>query len=177
MKKPIFRPLVWLLTAAMLLQTAPENEKPSSTAETVVTATSENAEEVTAERTENTKTFRLADGSYVSATYPQRVHYKADGEWKDIDNRFSDDSGLFDAAVENAENSFRIKFAKKAKNNKLATIKQGSTQLSWSLDDSNKTSVRVLGVQNTDSNPYALKKISGALVYENIVSCTICGTM
>lgn len=56
MKKPIFRPLVWLLTAAMLLQTAPvatapENEKPSSTAETVVTATSENAEEVTAERT------------------------------------------------------------------------------------------------------------------------------
>lgn len=56
MKKPIFRPLVWLLTAAMLLQTAPvatalENKKPSSTAETVVTATSENAEEVTAERT------------------------------------------------------------------------------------------------------------------------------
>ena len=111
MKKRIFRPLVWLLIVAMLLQTTPvalAQESPQAE-ELPTTETADGAQEVIGERTANTKTFRLSDGSYVSATYPQNVHYAADGEWKEIDNRFSDSTGLLDADVENAENGSGIK--------------------------------------------------------------------
>ena len=42
--------------------------------------------EIESERTENTKHFRLSDGSFIAATYPEPVHYMADGEWEEIDN-------------------------------------------------------------------------------------------
>ncbi|MBP3446405.1 MAG: DNRLRE domain-containing protein [Clostridia bacterium] len=42
--------------------------------------------EIESERTENTKHFRLSDGSFIAATYPEPVHYMVDGEWKEIDN-------------------------------------------------------------------------------------------
>ena len=173
MKKHIFRPLVWLLIVAMLLQTTPvvlAQESPQ-TEELPTTETVDGVQEVIGERTANTKTFRLSDGSYVSATYPQNVHYAADGEWKEIDNRFSDSTGLLDDDVENAENAFKIKFAKKAKDGKLATIKQDKAQLSWSLEGSSKTAVRVLQ-QDAEDDPFTLKNVSGALVYENIVTDT-----
>lgn len=42
--------------------------------------------EIESERTENTKHFRLSDGSFIAATYPEPVHYMVDGEWEEIDN-------------------------------------------------------------------------------------------
>ncbi len=37
-------------------------------------------------RTESTKHFRMSDGTYIAATYPEPVHYEVNGEWKEIDN-------------------------------------------------------------------------------------------
>lgn len=37
-------------------------------------------------RTESTKHFRLANGSYIAATYGLPVHYEQNGEWVEIDN-------------------------------------------------------------------------------------------
>ncbi len=42
--------------------------------------------EIESERTENTKHFRLSDGSFIAATYSEPVHYMVDGEWEEIDN-------------------------------------------------------------------------------------------
>lgn len=42
--------------------------------------------EIESERTENTKHFRLSDGSFIAATYPEPVHYMVDGDWEEIDN-------------------------------------------------------------------------------------------
>ena len=42
--------------------------------------------EIESERTESTKHFRLSDGTFIAATYPEPVHYMVDGEWKEIDN-------------------------------------------------------------------------------------------
>ena len=46
--------------------------------------------EVESERSENTKHFRLSDGSFIAATYPEPVHYMIDGEWEEIDNTLTE---------------------------------------------------------------------------------------
>ncbi len=42
--------------------------------------------EVEALREENTKHFLCEDGSYIATTYSEPIHYKENGEWKEIDN-------------------------------------------------------------------------------------------
>lgn len=45
--------------------------------------------EVTELREESVKHFLCEDGSYIAATYSTPVHYKENGEWKEIDNSLS----------------------------------------------------------------------------------------
>ena len=53
-------------------------------------ADAEEAPDITGEETElrdaGVKYFRLSDGRYMAAIYPEPVHYEKDGEWVDIDN-------------------------------------------------------------------------------------------
>lgn len=42
--------------------------------------------EIAAAREEQTKVFRMSDGSYTAAVYPQPVHFERDGEMQEIDN-------------------------------------------------------------------------------------------
>ena len=53
-------------------------------------AEAEEAPDITGEETElrdaGVKHFRLSDGRYMAAIYPEPVHYEKDGEWVDIDN-------------------------------------------------------------------------------------------
>ena len=44
------------------------------------------AEELREKRTEYTKQFRLDNGLYMAAVYSEPVHYREEGEWKEIDN-------------------------------------------------------------------------------------------
>lgn len=91
MKKRIFRPLVWILTVAMLLQTTPI-VLAQETPETAMTVAAETesisddtvhiVEEDISKRTVNTKTYRRSDGSYTAAVYPYAVHYEEDGAYK-----------------------------------------------------------------------------------------------
>ena len=37
-------------------------------------------------RTENTKVFRRSDGTHLMVLYPDPVHYRKNGQWRDIDN-------------------------------------------------------------------------------------------
>ena len=48
--------------------------------------TSKIVSEVTELREEYTKHFVCEDGSYIAATYSEPVHYKENGQWKEIDN-------------------------------------------------------------------------------------------
>ncbi len=43
-------------------------------------------------RNENTKYFRNSDGSYTAAQYAYPVHYKENGEWKEIDNTLTEEN-------------------------------------------------------------------------------------
>ena len=42
--------------------------------------------EITENRTEFSKEFKLSNGQHMTVVYPEAVHYQKDGQWKDIDN-------------------------------------------------------------------------------------------
>ena len=51
--------------------------------------------ELTGQRDENTKTFRMSDGTQVLTVYPEAVHYAADGAWEPIDNTLHLSDGVY----------------------------------------------------------------------------------
>ena len=51
--------------------------------------------ELTGQRDENTKTFRMSDGTQVLTVYPEAVHYAADGAWEPIDNTLYLSDGVY----------------------------------------------------------------------------------
>ena len=45
-------------------------------------------EEVISLREESVKHFRKADGSFLAVTYPEPVHYRENGLWKNVDTSY-----------------------------------------------------------------------------------------
>ncbi|NHM33615.1 hypothetical protein [Neobacillus terrae] len=88
-------------------------------------------------REENIKHFLLKDHTYEADVYPFPVHYKTDGQWKDIDNSLSEktDSETNDKVLENKENMFKVHFAEKTNKKELVKMKSGNYTLGWNLDD------------------------------------------
>ena len=110
--------------------------------------------EVTEKREADKKVYLLSDGSYMSAVYPQQVHYEENGKWEDIDNSFAsgvDDDG--ESTVENSKNSFKIKFANKAKDKKLVSLKKDGYEINWALNSSEKVSAETIVSDNALNTP------------------------
>ena len=129
--------------------------------------------EVTEKRDADKKVYLLSDGSYMSAIYPQQVHYEENGKWEDIDNSFAsgvDDDG--ESTVENSKNAFKIKFANKAKDKKLVSLKKDSYEINWALNDSKKVTVETIVSDNSLNTAASLKNINGAVAYKDILTDT-----
>ena len=76
--------------------------------------------EVNSMRTLDTKYFFRSDHSTTAAIYPYPVHYMKDGLLTDIDNTLVVKTDTDNEQVlENSANAFSVKFAQKAKQNKL----------------------------------------------------------
>ncbi len=91
MKKLSSKILSVILVVLLLIQILPMStfaqelsEAKVSSEETVEEATV--VGEIEELRTESTKHFKMSDGTYIAATYPEPVHYEVNGEWKEIDN-------------------------------------------------------------------------------------------
>lgn len=129
--------------------------------------------EVTEKRDADKKVYLLSDGSYMSAIYPQQVHYEENGKWEDIDNSFTsgvDDDG--ESTVENSKNAFKIKFANKSKDKKLVSLKKDGCEINWALNDSEKVSAETIVSGNALNTPSSLKNINSAVVYKDILTDT-----
>ena len=127
-------------------------------------------------RGENTKHFRLADGSYALAVYPTNVHrLNEDGKYEDIDNRLYN---LF-GEVQNSDGN--IKFSKKVNgNSRLFTIHNGNGKITFSLlgaikgtkgeitnnEDGERAS------ENELQKKMKLQNLSSAIVYRDILDGT-----
>ncbi len=111
MRKKVFKLLAAILCAATIVQSIPvfaygtdsdvidsefsekvNSEKLDASNDDVLETSDQSVSyilgEIEEERTENTKVFRMNDGSYTAAVYPVQVHYEKDGELREIDYSF-----------------------------------------------------------------------------------------
>lgn len=102
--------------------------------------------EVTEKRSENTKIFLKEDKTFEAAVYPDAVHYKEGGQWKDIDNSLTDkfDSENNESVLENKQNTYKVKIAKNTKSKKLVKIKKENYELSWNIDNASNSKAQVI---------------------------------
>ena len=175
MKKLYKKLLAMVLSVTLILGSVPliaiaqTQETTFANTNSIPTVSNEKAfpiEELPEKRTENTKTFLMSDGTYMNAVYNEQVHYNENGKWKDIDNSFNnvtDSNG--ENVIENRENSFKINFSKKAKKNKLVTIKKDQYNIGWSLTDAEKATAKILNNDNDSTSLTSLKNITGSVTY------------
>ena len=143
-----------ILTFAIILQSIPIAVSAQSILdvltetqpETTVAEEATIVEEDISLREENKKYFLMSDKTYLIAMYNTPVHYLENGQWVDIDNSLSEDSDSEgDTVFKNKKSAFEIKFSKKAKKNKLVSIKKDGYKLDWSLENAKKVNAKTQG--------------------------------
>ena len=103
MNKPIMKLLSLVLVLALLIGMLPAEAMAAAFENTQATVSTEalSAKEAvvvaedTAKRTEYTKQFRMSNGMYIAAVYPEPVHFEEDGAWVDIDNTLKLSRGAY----------------------------------------------------------------------------------
>ena len=91
--------------------------------------------EVIEKRERFTKHFRMSDGTQVAAVYPEAVHYKAGGQWLDVNNRLEETVDSKGSAIlQTADNNYRAKFSRNASADDLVRIELEGREISWKLE-------------------------------------------
>ena len=125
-------------------------------------------------RGENTKHFRLTDGSYVLAVYPTNVHrLNEEGKYEDINNR------LYNLLGDVINFDGNVKFSKKITgNSKIFTIHSGEGKITFSLTGAKKgTNAEIINNEDDESENELQKKInlenlSSTVIYRDILNGT-----
>ncbi|QHE50865.1 DNRLRE domain-containing protein [Pontibacillus sp. HMF3514] len=92
--------------------------------------------EIKEKREKNVKHFLKEDLTYEAAVYKKPVHYKENGEWKDIDNSLEEVMNSNNKTVFiNKQNDYKVHLANNSNANKLVTIKKDGYEVSWSLNN------------------------------------------
>ena len=120
------------------------------------------------QRTENSKTFLLDDGTKMFVDYGEPVHYKnSKNEWVDYDNTLvkSDDNSTYS----NKESDVNVSLSKNTSSDSLVSVENDKHEISWNYDDANKSKIVVQnGKTNDDKNDTALDNITSNAEYKNI---------
>lgn len=127
-------------------------------------------------RERNIKYFLLDNNNVKAEIYQDAVHYMKDGKWADIDNSLTEaDDTDGQKVIENKLNSFKVKFAKNATDNKLVSIKSDKLNMKWSLVESEKVNIKTnlsVDKSNKNDNQTALKNIASSVTYSDIMKDT-----
>ena len=147
------RLLSLILVLAMLIQMLPPQAFALSSSEDSVIATATEAEsqpvvtvlgEVQELREEDTKHFRLSDGSYVAVSYGLPVHYEdEDGQWQDIDNSLSLEASTNTYQLAHADTA--VSFNSTLADGTLLTTSKGDVSISMSLLDTEQALQMISG--------------------------------
>lgn len=180
----------FLLPVQVSAQEIPQEENINETTSTV----SQEAEdykigniisEITEERDEYSKQFRLDDGTYMAVSYNQPIHYKNDdGEWVEYNNSLidaSDSTATDDEAsaysedyageYTNQSSNIKVNYSKKSKENNMIKVKANDYSVSWGYKNTNKVKATI--VKNNEklegNDKYTtLKNQVSETIYENI---------
>ena len=131
-----------------------------------ISAQNEIVEELTGRRDENTKHYRLKDGSVMAVMYSEPVHKEENGRFVDIDNTLVE--GQSDYA--NLNGVYDVRFAKKAKSNKMVTLNIDGYEISFGFDRAKSNSAKAFNKQSGKKG--TLVKIASRVEYKNVLSDT-----
>lgn len=130
---------------------------------------------------ENTKYFKMSDGTIKAAMYNDPVLYKdGTGKWQEIDNSLdssdevSNDEASDFNGYETKKNKFKVKFAKNANQKKLVSMKMDNYSVSLSLlnkTKKNNSSMKQEKKAKIEDLTVA-SKASQKVYYENILPDT-----
>ena len=149
------------------LSNSVEGKYPTTTDAAFDINSADMVDEVDGLRTESTKTFMRADGSFVVAMYGDIVHYKKNGKWEDIDNSLTYDESS-DSYI-NQENSFNVKFPKNFDENKSIDLSLGDYSIRWTVPGIARSSIQYSDTIEKSSDMKVLTGISQEIVYESVM--------
>lgn len=143
------RLLSLILVLAMLIQMMPVQSFAASTGSSAVDVSSgQPATTVVGEvedlREEDTKHFRLSDGSFIAVSYGMPVHYEdEDGNWEDIDNTIvqNSESSTYQLNREDAV----VSFANALTNGTVLTTSKDGKSITMSVLDTNQAVQMIAG--------------------------------
>lgn len=128
--------------------------------------------ELTEMRDEYEKHFLMSDGTVAAAVYAESVHYRSDGEWKEIDNSLIDGGETLHTS---GESGFYASFRKDAYTGALVGISYEDVKLSWTVQVVGKSGIVTGLSKDTEaaqvraSDPgaeaYAAKNVTSAVKY------------
>ena len=130
---------------------------------------------------ENTKYFKMSDGTIKAAMYNDPVLYKDEtGKWQEIDNSLdssyevSNDEASDFNGYETKKNKFNVKFAKNANQKKLVSMKMDNYSVSLSLlNKTKKNNSSMKQEKKTKIEDLTVaSKASQKVYYENILPDT-----
>lgn len=95
-------------------------------------------EEDTSKRDQFEKHYLCSDGTYVSVTYPEAIHYLDDDNiWQDVDQSLTYNGASDVYSSDNAD--FNISFAAKGSSSNIVRIEKDGYALSWGIQATRKT--------------------------------------
>lgn len=143
------RLLSLILVLAMLIQMMPVQSFAASTGSSAVDVSSGQPAttvlgEVEELREEDTKHFRLSDGSFIAVSYGMPVHYEdEDGNWEDIDNTIVQNSETSTYQL-NREDAV-VAFANALTNGTVLTTSKDGKSITMSVLDTNQAVQMIAG--------------------------------
>ncbi len=123
--------------------------------------------ELVAERTENTKTFLMSDGSKTVAAYDQPIHFLDENDtWQDIDNTMTSVGDEYMTVDSNIESSVK----KTLSDGMSVSVSANGHDISWgylNVNDSKAAVINESSSQNTD-NHLDLTDLTSKVLYSDV---------
>lgn len=108
-------------------------------------------EEDTSKRGQFEKHYLCSDGTYVSVTYPEAVHYLDSNQmWQDVDQSLTYDSKTGTYKSEKAD--FKVSFSDTFSTTNVAQIERNGYSLSWGIQTSKKATVEKTELASSKPN-------------------------
>ena len=139
-----------ILVLAMLIQMLPVQAFAETASTSAAADMAEGQAEVTVLgeveelREEDTKHFRLSDGSFVAVSYGLPVHYEDEnGKWQDIDNSLTMEASTNTYELDHSDTA--VSFSNSLTNGTLLTTSKGNVSISMSLLDTAQAVQMIIG--------------------------------
>ena len=136
-------------------------------------------EEEIEKREENTKYFKMSDGTIQAAQYSVPVHFEQDGKWVDYDNTLvevdADESESDDKAnnkdLTNHTADYTVRLSKKTNGKKFVRLEKDGYKISWYYTGANKSTAKIIENEK-DEDPTTLENLSSTVLYEDVYNKT-----